>query len=135
MHFIKLRIAGNKLPFDELIQTFGMNWIVKQKKFTNERIGTQLTGNEDVIAFEEEIDSLCSLEDEVVRFVEQLYCFKSYVKNLSSRYSIKLWLSIYPETDQMNLCFTSKIIEKVSDMGIDIDVSILCLQQFYQGDF
>ena len=136
MHFLKLRIAGINIPFEEIIQAVGKTWKIKCRKRKSDQYDINHVQNSaDSIIFEREIDSQSSINDELADFVDQLYNLKDYLVELKSDFSIKLWVSIYPETEQLYFGLTSSVIRKIADFGIDIDVSILCLQEFYRGTY
>ena len=136
MHFLKLRIAGIDIPFEEIIHAVGKRWKIKCRKGKSHQYDmNQMQNNEDSIIFEREIDSQSSINDELADFVDQLYNLKDYLVELKFAFSIKLWISIYPETEQLYFGLTSSVIRKIADLGIDIDVSILCLQEFYRGTY
>lgn len=136
MHFVKLRVSGYNIPFDEIIQKVGNIGKTKCRKATScEYAKEQEQRDEESIIFEQEIDSQLVINDELERFVDRLYNLKEYLVGLKSTFSIKLWISIYPETEQLYFGITGSVIRKIADIGIDIDVSILCLQEFYQGTY
>jgi len=74
-------------------------------------------------------------EDALFRFLEMLHPHGDYIKKLSSSFDVTLWLSLYPDNEQMNFHFSHDTISRVCDMGISIDCSAMFLNQIYEGRY
>jgi hypothetical protein len=75
------------------------------------------------------------VEDTVARFLDKLRPYSIYLKELSSSCDVTLWLSLYPDNEQMNVHLSRKIIAQAYEMGISIDVGAMFLKQYYEGRY
>ena len=75
-----------------------------------------------------------SPEDALTRFVDILHPHSDYIKSLSTSFDVILWLSLYPDDEQMNVHLSPSMISRICDMCISIDVSAMFLKQIYERD-
>jgi len=76
-----------------------------------------------------------TIEKATKRFLDGLLPSAAYLKNLAGKYNATLWISAYPETEQINLHLSQNTIKRIFDLGITLDFSIMFLKQFYDGTY
>ena len=137
MQFINFRIASQSLPFEEILQWLP-NMPTPHCTRNNETAvirGEEVKFTEDCMLFAQEVPEDELLNDEIKSFVEKLSVAKKELSELSKTASITLWLSLYPDPTQLNFCIKNDTLKMIADLGIDLDGSILCLQEFYSGAY
>lgn len=136
MHFLIIRITGVDLPTHEIISILGKQFKIKcHKSDSLSHSDLKEVKNNDIIIIDHEVYLDNMLNKEIEIFINTLYDYKDYFKKLAANYSLDFWISIYPENIQMSFCLPSTSVGKLVDMGIDTNVSISCMQQFYNGEY
>lgn len=133
MHFFSIRITGNNLDFNSISEKLEIRNAVCHKK------GISVLQNDEEIVFDEdiweskiEIKDDESLQNEIDKYVEQLGKHSEYIKELSLTNEISLWLTVYPDNYQLNFRLSKKTIGMLSQMGLNLDISIMNLHDLYR---
>ena len=136
--FIDLRIGGQGLNLNEITQTLSIRPDHAYKK--GDMVFSKITKTETVHKEDSwiagvKVEEGGSLEKATVRFLEKLRPNSDYLKMLASSFDVILWLSLYPDNEQMNVHLSPSIIAQVYEMGISIDVEAAFLKQIYEGNY
>jgi len=136
MHFIKLRIVGEGLDISNISQTLKMEPTISYKKddirvYRNETIKYK----EDCWLLDVEIANEEEIEFAIDDFVSKFIAHMEIIREWAKKCSITLWLTLYPESIQLNFHMSNDTLKKIESCGIDFDVSIMCLQEFYNGTY
>ena len=131
MNYINIRISADTLNFDDINEKLQFdNAIFHKKGDCGEYKGEKFIFNEDIWQTKVEVS-----EDETVSLIEQLvkkmYGNKDFLRGLSDKSDFSLWLTIYSEEIQQNFRVNNNILKMMSEIGINFDVSIMNLEQFY----
>ena len=132
MNFINLRISGEKLDFDEINSVINVSNVVCHKKgevhvYKNQEV----TFGEDVWITHFEVGEDKNLEIELEQFINKIYESRFYISKLCLENDISLWVTVYPDTYQLNLHLSGITIKRIYEFGIDFDLSIMCLNELY----
>lgn len=134
MHYISLRIAGEKLDFDSISCTLEMeNPMCHKKGDIHEYNGEKHVFKEDIWQVRTEVENDKYLEKAIEKFISHMDKHSSYINKLSLDNDISFWVTIYPEDVQLNLRLSNSIIKKLYEMGITFDLSIMNLNEFYKS--
>ena len=137
--YIALRISGLEMSHDEITAQLKIaspkiskkGEIVNNKKYklppTIVQEDSWMSGFEPY----EHTKPQDALEDFVMRFKPSF----AYLKSLSKKYSVTVWVSLCPEKEQFNMHVTSKAIKALNEMGATLDCTMMFLQAFYEGDY
>jgi hypothetical protein len=135
--FINLRISGVGLDLQKITRSLLLEPDGSYKK--GDVVISNITGKETVHKEDSwiagiETQGKKSVEDAVVSFLETLEPHSAYLKELSSSFDVTLWLSLYPEYEQMNVHLSHSVIAQAYEMGVSIGVSAMFLKDFYEGN-
>ena len=133
--FVALRISGNELNTNIISEELGIIPHYTQKKgnpitskYTNEIVGHY---EEDCWIYE--IESNC--KDTTEMCLERLFLtilpHSKYLKNLSAKHNVTIWVSIYPDNEQNNLHLSENILKVICEMGATLEISTLFLESLY----
>ena len=137
--FIKLRISGQDLNFEEITKTLS-----RQPSFTyhkgdayTPKFGDKkpIIYKEDCWLFEEALQTGKPLDEAVYAFAAQFEKSKTYLKEAAATNDITLVLSLYPDDEQSNILLMNKTLALLSDMGLSVSVDIMFLKEFYEGTY
>lgn len=137
--FVCLRISGTNINLQEVSDMLKTKPSMTHKKgdiHTNKRVSGQvIVHQEDCWIVKTETASNETIEKATKRFLDGLLPSAAYLKNLAGKYNATLWISAYPETEQINLHLSQNTIKRIFDLGITLDFSIMFLKQFYDGTY
>ena len=137
--FIKLRIAGQNLKFEEITEKLS-----QQPSFTYRRGDAYtpkyggkkpITYEEDCWLLEKEKDENQTFDVAIKKFVSAFKDSTDYLKELSSSFDVTLWVSAYPDEEQSNIHLSPDTLRLIVNMGISVDFNILFLKEFYDGTY
>ena len=74
-----------------------------------------------------------SFEDAVTEFLQPYLLQKELIVDLAKKHSISLFISLYPEENQMNICLSKKILEILYELNVELNMTTLYLSDFYEG--
>lgn len=134
MNFVKLRISGEDIDLEKVSSTLNMTpkFICKKNDINYNKITNQpITYSEDCWIAGIEIEHEEETERKILEFIDLLYKNKNTIQQLSMMHHITLWITLNQDTTQYNLHFSKEVLNKVSDLGIDIDITCMQLQEFY----
>jgi hypothetical protein len=138
MNTIIFRVAGTEIDLDEIGKNLGLDADVARKKgdVRYDRITKKsFEIKEDFWLFSIEVKDMANTEDKLAAFVDLLYKNKAYIKQLSRVCKTTIWVTIYQETYQYNLSFSKNVLEKISEMDLELSVTCMQLQDFYTGQY
>lgn len=69
---------------------------------------------------------------EVLNFIEMLLPQRNYLKALSVDYSVRLYFSVYAESEQISLSFPQNIVLKLGELELPYNVYVAGLRHFYE---
>ena len=133
--FLKLWISGQELDLDEIserLKTDPSHLYKKGDTHYDKITKETITYVEDRWLLDKEIETE-NLEQEVLDFISLFAHNTEYIKSLSEKHTVFLWLSVYPETEQYSVCFSTKVIEEVYKLGLSIGINVADLRAFYDG--
>lgn len=132
MFFCKFRITGESLIPDEITQVLD---IVPDKSYKKDEI--KELNNEKITYIEGcwmknfETDDYDHFQDLILEFLQPFILKKEQIINLRKQFSITLWISLYPDNNQISFHIPSALIEEVSKLGISLDITTIYLENFY----
>ena len=134
--FIDLRISGQGLNHAEITSQIKVTPNHTFKK--GDVVLSKVTGEETIHKEDTWIAGVecCSCDGESIEqalagFLEKILPSAKYLSELACRHSITLWVSAYPEAEQINLHLSNKVIHILFEMGIALDFNVLFLKEFY----
>ncbi len=137
--FIKLRISGQNLNFEEISRM-----LAQQPSFTCRKgdCYTPKFGDKKPVIYEEdcwlletEKDGELSFDDAIKMFLSKVKKSTDYLKELSSGFDVTLWISAYPDEQQSNIHLSPDTLKMIADMGISVDMNSLFLKELYDGTY
>ena len=135
--FISLRISGQELNLREITKQLHMSPTHAYKKgesfLDRWRGGEKIVYREDCWLAETETEPGETPELALTRFVVELLPFTDFLKRLSQSADITILVSVYPESEQVNLHLSPEVIAALYQIGAGFDGSVLFLRQFYDG--
>ena len=136
MNFVKFRISGQNIDLERISKTLNIVPDYSYKKGdTNYDIFKQaITYIEDCWIAGIKIENENETEEKISEFVSLFYENKSFVQQLSKMHCITLWITLHPDI-QFNLHFSKKVLDMISELGIDMDITCMQLQEFYSGSY
>ncbi len=129
--FLKLRISGENLVFDEISSILNVNPQIIHKKGEVHEDGYVVMDDSWLTKYE--VPKWQFLDDDIIEFLLPFLSKKEFIVELTKRYTVTLWVSLYPKDIQMNVNFSSKVIEMLNELNIQMDITFLCLVDFYEG--
>ena len=137
--FIKLRIAGQNLNFEEITQKLSQqpSFIYRKGDCYTPKFGDKqpIIYEEDCWIFEVEKQEDETFDDMLYAFLIRFIKSKEYIKELSDNFDATLWVSVYPDGEQSNIHLEKKTLKILSDMGLVVDLDIMFLKDFYDGTY
>jgi hypothetical protein len=133
--YLYFKIIGENLNFDEINSTLNIlpsNIYRKGDVFKNRFV--DVVTQEDCWSANYEIPEIQSLEDAMLSFIQPYIIQQKYITNLSKKYDVKLWISLYPDNNQMNINLSKKIITALYDLKIELEITAAYLSEFYDGN-
>lgn len=130
------RASGDELPFDSLSEVFADRefHICKKGDSFQDRIrNTTMTFDEDVFSFDKRYDTAITEDTVINEFITELLPHKGYIRSLSRNHLAMFWLSIYPDGYHTNIKISYETMTKLCEFGIELNVEISILQDFYEG--
>lgn len=134
--FMTFRISGDNLAFDALIEAFGAGKVHICKKgntFYDRITKTADTFREDCFTVSREYDDSIPPDEAIFSFVSSFLPHKKGIRDLAKENMLMFWLSLYPEEYQTNICLSPKTLARLSEIGIELNIEISFLREFYQG--
>ena len=74
------------------------------------------------------------IDREIFNYLEALLPFKKEIYEISKTEYISLWLTLYPDSYQLNFHLSNKTCAALTEYGIKLDISVMNLQDFYNGN-
>ena len=137
--FVKLRIAGQNLNFEEITQALSQKPSCTYKKgecYTPKYGDKQpIIYKEDCWLFEVEKQEDETIDATVYRFLTKFEKSKEYINKLSQKAELTLWVSVYPDNEQSNIHLENKTLKLLADIGLVVDFDIMFLKDFYDGTY
>ena len=137
--YVDIRISGIGLDEEAISKNLGLipnTFYTKGDTFVDEKYGgTKIEYEEDcwIVGTETEFNE--AIEHTIDRFLEVLLPSAEYLKDLSRKHNITLWVSLYPEDEQSNIHISGKTINALCQIGISLDCSVSFLKDFYNGSY
>lgn len=133
MNFINLRIAGEKLDLQLITKMLNIkpDYTFKQGDSNIVR-GEKITYSEDSWICKIKAEEKDSIEELFCKFTETFYKHKDFLNSLAQDNHITFWLDYYPDDIQTNIHFPNDFIKKIAECGIDMDISVMCMQQLFK---
>jgi hypothetical protein len=132
--YLYFRISGSNLNFEEITNSLNiMPCTIKKKGDIQKSKYGEFICEEDSWLYDYEIPEEQSLEDAIIVFTQPFLLKKCYIEDLSKTKTITLWVSLYPEGNQMNVNLSKKIISILGELNIEIDITTAYLSDFYSG--
>ena len=136
--FVNLRISGTGLCNEKISAGLNISHSHFNKKgdtYTNKYTKKTITYPEDSWYAGIEAQEDETPEDMLSRFVDMLHPHSEYLNKISSSFDVTLWLSFYPDNEQMNVQLTHSTILKICDMGISMNIGAMFLKEIYEGKY
>ena len=137
--FVKLRIAGQNLNFEEITQALSQKPSCTYKKgecYTPKYGDKQpIVYKEDIWVFEVEKQENETIDNMVYNFLTNFENSIEYINKLSSNSDLTLWISVYPDDEKSNIHLENKTLKLIADMGLVIEFDIMFLKDFYEGTY
>ncbi len=137
--FVKLRISGYGLNLEEITEK------LRIKPTFSCRAGEEYTfksGDNKVATYKEdcwiaetEKRQKETLDQTIERFMLEFQISSEYIKELSNKFDVTLWISAYPDEEQSNIHLSKDTLKVINDMGISLDFNVLFLKDFYDGTY
>ena len=137
--FVKLKITGQSLNFEEIIQELSQRpsfTYCKGDCYTPKFGDKQsIIYKEDCLIFETEKQESETLDDMLYNFLTRFANLKECINKLSLDAKVSLWVSVYPNDEQSMIHLENKTLELLADMGLVVDFDIMFLKDFYDGTY
>ena len=136
--FIDLRISGMGLDLQDITKNLSMKPAFSSKKgdvIFNKATGTETIHKEDSWIVGVETAPGASIEQTIEKFLKQLIPAASYLKDLAAKFEVTVWVSTFPETEQINVHLSPQAINDIHEIGASFDCSVKFLKQFYDGTY
>lgn len=136
MNFIELRVSGQNINLDEVTKSLKIipKWSYKQGEGRIHK-GNKVKYTEDCWIANIEIENEILTEEKMIEWIDLLIQRKEFINELSQRYDIALWITLYPETNQYHIHFSRKTLSKLCELNIDVGFSYMQLKEFYSGQW
>ena len=135
--FVKLRITGENLNFEEIIQALSCqpSFTYRKGEHCTPKFGDKRPKihKEDCLLFETEKQDDETIDDMLYKFLTGFTKSKEYINELSKNADITLWVSVYPDEEQSNIHLGNKTVKLLGDMGLSVDFNIMFLKNLYDG--
>lgn len=137
MDFVKLKITGQSLNFEEIIQELSQrpSFTYRKGDCYTPKFGDKqpIIYKEDCLIFETEKQESETLDDMVYNFLTGFTKLKECRNKLFLNAEVLLWVSVYPDDEQSNIHLENKTLNLLADMGLGVDFDIMFLKDFYDG--
>lgn len=137
--FVDLQISGLGLSLQEITARLSISPEHSAKKgdvFVNQKYGGKTTiYPEDFWIVGTKMQPDETVLQMLERFLFSLMPASSYLKDLSSEFNVTVWVSTYPETDQINIHLPQNVVRMLHDLGVNFDYSVSYLKEFYDGTY
>ena len=136
--FIKLRITGQDIDSEEITHSLVQpDFSYHKGDSYTPKYGDKLTitYNEDCFMYERQMLEGETLDQALAAFLSRFEGSAGYIKELSDRYNVTLWISVYPDDEQSSIHLSSDIVSRLADMGVTVDIDMLFLKDFYSGTY
>ncbi len=137
--FVKLKITGQALNFEKIIQELSQrpSFTYRKGDCYTPKFGDKqpIIYKEDCLIFEVEKQEDETIDDTLYKFLTGFIKSKEYINELSQVTDVSLWVSVYPDNEQSNIHLENKTLELLTDMGLDVDFDIMFLKDFYDGTY
>lgn len=134
MHFIRLHIAADQLDEQTINKTLGIAPTLFYRK-GEQRLhkGKMITYTESCWVLEQEVSDKEDFSVAVEQFLNRFAGKEEPVHRLLAGSDATLWLTLYVEAPQQNVHFSSQTLQRVSRMGIALDISMMSLAELYHA--
>lgn len=137
--FIKLRIVGQNLKLEEITEKLSQlpSFTYRKGDSHTPKYGKEkaIIYKEDCWLLELEKDENHTFDDMINKFLSNFKNSTDYLKELSSKFDVTLWVSAYPDEEQSNIHLSPNTLKLIADIGISVDFNILFLKEFYDGTY
>jgi hypothetical protein len=138
--YIFLRISGNDLDLNEISKGIGITPTYSYKNgekriIKNQNKSQEVVYSEDCWIKQYKIPRQTELNKALQHFLNKIRPRTEYLHALTKHARITLWISLYPEDIQININLPNEMIGFIGGMGIEMDISMYCLQDFYSGEY
>ena len=135
--FINLRISGTAIDLQEITEQLPIPPVNTGKKgdvvMNRSPLEKRTVIQEDFWIGEHRFDENASLEENLECFLIRLRASAAFLKFLSKKHDVTIWVSAYPETEQANMHISVEAINILSEIGATLDCSMAFLKDFYDG--
>ena len=136
--FVKLRVAGEGLDVYKISDKLEIENSMAYKKGDDlqSRFDKEITtAKEDCYLASFESEDNESAEACLGRVLKTLKPHSNYLRSLSEKAEISVWISLYPEEFQMNFHLSPENMKMIIDMGASFDMSAMYLEKLYDGSY
>ena len=137
--FVKLKITGQSLNFEEIIQELSHkpNFTYRKGDCYTPKFGDKqpIIYKEDCLVFETEKQENETIDDMLYNFLTEFTKSKEYINELSQIIDVSLLVSVYPDNEQSNVHLENRTLKLLTDMGLNVDFDIMVLKDFYDGTY
>lgn len=138
MVFVKLQISGHHLDFGEISDTFKIptahiSTFKEGNTFISKHTKETILYAEDRWIAEIGIKDFNEAEKRILELISFIYAKKDFVQQLSSECALLLWITIYNDDCQYNLRFSKETLRMIGELGLEVSISCMQLQEFYSG--
>ena len=88
-----------------------------------------------ILAIKEEIQVSEDVNNSILAYLTRLLPYKEIFYTFAKNHIISLWLTLYPESYQLNLHLSNQVIVLLEELGFEIDVTVMSLQDLYNGKY
>ena len=137
--FICLRISGLGLDIQSITNSLKVRPDKAYKKgdsYVDIKYGNEpIVYQEDCWRVQIKTQSEESIEEALERFIDTFIPAADYLNSISSKFDATIWVSTYPESEQVNIRISPKAIHNLCKLGVALDVGAIYLKQFYEGTY
>ena len=135
--FVDIRISGIDLNLDEITSRLAMNPDYAYKKgdtcLDYKYGGTKIVYSEDCWITAYKPKEKTPVEKQLEEFVNVLADSSDYLQELASKHDVTIWISMYPDNEQVNLHISTPTIKTLARIGASLDCSTAYLKSFHDG--
>lgn len=137
--FVKIRVSGTGVNIEELTERLEIEPIRSYHKGDSfvpaKTVKKPGIYEEDCWIAGIESKKNETVENCVSRFLEILLPHSNYLSKLAQQHNITLWVSAYPDNEQMNFHLSESCMKKLLKIGAALDLSSAFLKDFYEGNY
>ncbi len=137
-NFMKFRVTGDNLDFDELIQTFQIEDVTVCKKGNTyyDRVTKKtLIFKEDCLVLNKGYREDVPLDNVINEFISQFLPHKAWIKDIMKDNHLMFWLALYPDDRHINVCISPRTLSKLKSIGIELNIEASFLKDIYEGTY